>query len=197
MDSKVSSIERGLKVPVPLCHLQLPTKQKLLHGWRIAVKDCYDIRGIRTSLGNKAYYELFPPALQTSEALRILCDVGGTIVGKTRLCSLISKEDPTEAIDYAAPFNPRADGYQAPSGSSTGSSAAISSYPWLDLTIGTDSGFCIPSEEVIFLSLLANGSGRRPSNVHGCFGLRPTHGVISSEGLFPSFPSVISVSLSI
>jgi Asp-tRNA(Asn)/Glu-tRNA(Gln) amidotransferase A subunit family amidase len=150
LDCKVSSVERCLNVPVPLCHFKLPTEQKLLHGWRIAVKDCFDMRGIRTSLGSKAYYELFPPALQTAEALRALCDAGGTIVGKTRLCSLVSKEDPTEAIDYAAPFNPRADGYQAPSGSSTGSSVAISSYPWIDLTIGTDSEFCMPFEEVLF-----------------------------------------------
>lgn len=107
---------------LPVNYLLL-TEQKPLHGWWIVVKDC-----IRTSLGSKAYYDLFVPALQTAEALRALCRAGGTIVGTTRLSSLISKEDPTEAIDYAAPFNPRADGYQFPSGSSTGSAAAISSY---------------------------------------------------------------------
>lgn len=48
-------------------------------------------------------------------------------------------EEPTEYIDYQAPWNPRADKYQSPGGSSSGSAAAIASYDWLDIAIGTDS----------------------------------------------------------
>lgn len=51
---------------------------------------------------------------------------------------MIGKEEPTEATDYHAPFNPRADGYQSPAGSSSGSAAAVATYDWLDFAIGTD-----------------------------------------------------------
>jgi Asp-tRNA(Asn)/Glu-tRNA(Gln) amidotransferase A subunit family amidase len=53
--------------------------------------------------------------------------------------SLANWEEPTEYIDYQAPWNPRADRYQSPGGSSTGSASAIAAYDWLDIAIGTDS----------------------------------------------------------
>lgn len=65
------------------------------------------------------------------------------MVDKTRLSSLISKEHPTEAVDYSAPSHPRGDGYQSPAGSSSDSAAAIGSYDWLDVAIGTDSEYSI------------------------------------------------------
>jgi len=52
---------------------------------------------------------------------------------------MISREDPVEAVDFQAPWNPRGDGYQSPVGSSSGSAAGIASYDWLDVTIGSDS----------------------------------------------------------
>jgi hypothetical protein len=41
-------------------------------------------------------------------------------------------------VDYLAPFNARGDGYQDPGSSSAGPGAAIGTYPWLDLALGTD-----------------------------------------------------------
>jgi hypothetical protein len=52
---------------------------------------------------------------------------------------MISREEPVEATAFQAPFSPRGDGYQSPVGSSSGSAAAIASYEWLDLPIGSDS----------------------------------------------------------
>ena len=52
--------------------------------------------------------------------------------------SLANWEEPTEYIDYQAPWNPRADRYQSPGGSSTGSATAIAADDWLDIAIGTD-----------------------------------------------------------
>lgn len=60
-------------------------------------------------------------------------------MSKTRLSSLSSKEDPTEAVDYSAPLNPRGDGYQSPAGSSSSSAAAIGSFDWLDIAVGPNS----------------------------------------------------------
>lgn len=59
--------------------------------------------------------------------------------------------------------------YQKPSSSSTGSAAASAAYPWLDFTIGTDTG----------------GSIRHPAGVCGTYGFRPSLNIISGEGVFP------------
>jgi Asp-tRNA(Asn)/Glu-tRNA(Gln) amidotransferase A subunit family amidase len=88
---------------------------------------------------NKAYYELYPPATSTARAIQILYDAGAVIVGTTKLASFAATEEPVECIDWQAPWNPRADGYQSPAGSSSGSGVAIAAYPWLDISIGSDS----------------------------------------------------------
>ncbi|KAK0512827.1 hypothetical protein JMJ35_004844 [Cladonia borealis] len=99
------------------------TKEKPLCNMRIAVKDIFKIEGIRTSVCNKAYYELYPPATETAGCIKILEEAGATIVGTTKLASFAATEEPLECIDFQAPWNPRADGYQSPAGSSSGSGA--------------------------------------------------------------------------
>ena len=110
-----------------------------LANWRVAVKDNFTIRGVRTSLCNRAYYELYQPATETAECLRRLFRRGAVIVGTTKLASFAATEEPLECIDFQAPWNPRADGYQSPAGSSSGSAVTIASYPWIDIAIGSDS----------------------------------------------------------
>ena len=114
------------------------------------------------------------------------------MLGKTRMNSLISKEDPIEAVEYQAPFNFRGDGYQSPAGSSSGSAAAIASYGRLDVAIGTDCESCITFNDLFLRrTSSANGSGRIPAIVNGCFGLRITHGLLGTDGLVPSFTYVV------
>lgn len=69
-------------------------------------------------------------------------------------------------FDYLAPFNPRGDGYQKPSSSSTGSAVACAGYNWLDFSIGTDTG----------------GSIRHPAGVNGVYGTRPSLNAVISRG---------------
>ena len=114
-----------------------PTKP--LSGWRVAVKDVFDLEGVKTSLGNRAYLQLYPPAANSADAVKAITDKGAVVVGKTKLSMLLSREEPAEAVDFQAPWNPRGDGYQAPGGSSNGSAAAVAAYDWLDIGIGTDS----------------------------------------------------------
>lgn len=83
-----------------------------------------------------------------------------------RVCYMASANQPTR-FDYLAPFNPRGDGYQVPSSSSTGSAVASAAYTWLDFTIGTDTG----------------GSIRHPAGVNGTYGLRPSLSAVSSTGV--------------
>ena len=77
-------------------------------------------------------------------------------------------------VDYHSPFNPRGDGYQDPSSSSSGPGAGEGSYPWLDLGLGSDTG----------------GSIRGPSQVQGLFGNRPSHGLVSLDGVMPLAPQL-------
>ncbi|KAF6231500.1 hypothetical protein HO173_010252 [Letharia columbiana] len=83
---------------------------------------------------------------------------GAHVVAMTKLSSMIGREEPTEATNYHAPFNPRGDGYQSSAGSSSGSAAAVATYDWLDFAFGTDT----------------TGSARRSALVKGIFQMRPT-----------------------
>ena len=80
---------------------------------------------------------------------------------------------------YAAPLNPRGDTFQKPSSSSTGSAVACAAYPWLDFTVGTDSG----------------GSIRHPAGVCGTYGFRPSLNLISGEGVFSITPLLDTVGI--
>ena len=105
----------------------------------MGVKELYFLRGLRMTLSNRAYYAVSTPAEHTAPAIQKLIDAGAIMVGSTKCSSMISREDPIEATDFQAPWNPRGDGYQSPVGSSSGSAAGIASYDWLDFTIGSDS----------------------------------------------------------
>lgn len=69
-----------------------------------------------------------------------LIDVGVLFVGKAKLSSLISREEPSESIfvEFPVPENPRGDFMQSPAGSSSGSAAAVAAYDWLDFALGSD-----------------------------------------------------------
>lgn len=120
---------------------------------------------------NKAYLEFYPPAKATAKAIAHVVGGGASIVGKTKLSSFLSREEATESVDYQTAWNPRADGYQTPGGSSSGSAVAVAAYDWIDIGIGTDT----------------NVSIRRPAQCNGVFGLRPSQGVFSQDGMFAVF----------
>lgn len=147
------------------------TDSQPLQGLRFAVKDVYRLRGLKTSLCNAAYLDMSSPAEKTATIVQNTLDAGARIVGMTKLSSMIGKEEPTEAVDYPAPFNPRGDGYQSPAGSSSGSAAAVAAYDWLDFAIGTDT----------------TGSARRPALVNGVFQMRPSYDAASLAGIVPVF----------
>ena len=186
------------KIAVP-SRLYVATSPKCpLAGWRIAVKDNFQIKEIPTSICNRAYYELNDTPQDTAACIKILIEAGAVIAGTTKLASFAATEEPVECIDWPAPWNPRADGYQSPAGSSSGSGAAIASYDWLDITIGSDSKSSerhntprITCEWTYhWLGYIASGSGRRPGHWNGCFAMRPTHSLLPRKGFIPSFEQV-------
>lgn len=128
---------------------------KPLRGTRFAIKDIFDVEGLRVTAGNRAFYSVSRPAPATSPVIQRLLDVGAELTGTLRLGSLIAREEPTESIDFHAPFNPRGDGYQSAWSSSGGSGAAIAAYDWLDFTIAQDSkkNFSLASGKLLISSL--------------------------------------------
>ncbi|KAL8666922.1 MAG: hypothetical protein Q9202_001162 [Teloschistes flavicans] len=139
--------------------------------WRIAVKDAFDVQGVKTSMYDKAYLEVYPPATLTTRSIINVMDGGASVLGKTKLSSFLSREEATGFIDYQAACNPRADGYQTTGGSSSGSAVAVAAYEWIDIGMGSDT----------------NGSIKRPAQYNGVFGLRPSQGVFPHYGMFTEF----------
>ena len=107
------------------------------------MKDNIDIAGHKTTLCNRAWEDLYPAKIKNAACVQVLLDAGAIIVGKIKLQAMIMREEPLEAVEFTAPFNPRGDGYQVPSGSSHGSAVAMDAYDWLDFSIGSDSSCLI------------------------------------------------------
>ncbi|KAJ5725391.1 uncharacterized protein N7483_006748 [Penicillium malachiteum] len=126
----------GNAVPSKI-HASLSTAP--LAGVRIGVKDIFDLKGLRSSLGSLPYYELYPPCQRTADTVTCLISMGAEVVGKLAMSAFALQEHPMQSVDYQAPVNPQADGYQIPGGSSSGVAAAIASYESLDLALVTDS----------------------------------------------------------
>lgn len=133
------SFPQSLQVAVSSRLHSPPSAEEPLRGKRIGVKELFALRGLRMALSNRAHYAVSCPAPATAPAIQKVLDAGAILIGSTKCSSMISREDPVEAVDFQAPFNPRGDGYQSPVGSSSGSAAAIAAYDWLDFAIGTDS----------------------------------------------------------
>ncbi len=128
------------QVAVPSRLYTPQSAEQPLGGRRISIKDNFKIAGIKTTQSNRAFVELYGPETETAEFVVHLIQLGAVVVGKTKMCAFASSEEATDQwIDFHAPFNPRGDGYQSPSGSTTGGAAALAAYPWLDYSVGTDS----------------------------------------------------------
>ncbi|KAI1131680.1 amidase signature domain-containing protein [Nemania abortiva] len=143
-----------------------------LRGIRFTVKDNYHVRGMKTTLGNRAYFETYPTQDSNAAVVTKLLNAGAHLVGKTHLSSFSMMEHPTQSVDYQAPFNPRGDGYLIPGGSSSGGASSIASYDWLDIAVCSDT----------------TGSSRIPALQTGIFGFRPSTNSIPNDGLVMAWP---------
>ncbi|KAF9890488.1 hypothetical protein FE257_005893 [Aspergillus nanangensis] len=162
-------------VAVPSRLYYTPTVAKPLAGLRLGVKDIFHIHGLKTSGGSRSYYSLYGVQNITAPSIQRLFDLGAVLVGKTGTVQFANGDRPTaDWVDFHCPFNPRGDGYQAPGGSSSGSGAAIGSYEWLDLAVGSDTG----------------GSMRSPAASQGIFGNRPSTGAITLDHVLPLSPAL-------
>ncbi|OOF90661.1 hypothetical protein ASPCADRAFT_58797 [Aspergillus carbonarius ITEM 5010] len=160
-------------VGVPSRIYYTPTAEKPLAGVRVGVKDIYSLAGVRQSNGNRAWYNLYAENNATGTAVSRLIDAGAVIVGLQKPSQFANGETATaDWVDLHSPFNPRGDGYQDPSSSSSGAGASIGSYEWLDLALGSDTG----------------GSIRNPAEVQGVYGSRPSHGLVELDHVMSMSP---------
>ncbi|RKR07498.1 amidase [Kushneria sinocarnis] len=140
-----------------------------LAGLRLAVKDLFDVKGRVTGAGNPDWRGEQTPAGQDASAVAVLRAAGACFVGKTQTDELAYSLNGAN-MHYGTPLNPAAPD-RLPGGSSSGSAVAVAQGE-ADIGLGTDTG----------------GSIRVPASYNGLFGLRPSHGVMATEGLVPLAP---------
>lgn len=141
-----------------------------LAGLSFAVKDLFDVAGLPTLGGTPDWNPGRIPAERHAWAVGALLDAGAAMVGKT-VTDEVSLGIMGENRHHGPVANPRAPG-RVPGGSSSGSAAAVAA-GLCDLALGTDTG----------------GSVRVPASFCGLFGIRPTHGRLSTAGMLPQAPS--------
>ena len=161
-------------VAVPSRLYSRPTAEKPLAGTRLSIKDNIKLKGVQTSHQNRSYLETYGPDEESAEYIQKLLELGSIIVGKTKLGAFASAEDPPlQWVDFPCSWSPRGDGYQQPLGSTTGGVTSIVGYPWLDISIGTDT----------------TGSIRAPAAHNGAWGIRTSSGKAASfRGMLPNCP---------
>ncbi|MGJ4950235.1 amidase [Bradyrhizobium sp. HKCCYLS20291] len=151
-----------------------PHRSGPLSGLSFAVKDLFDVAGEVTGCGNPDWAATHAAAEADAWAVDTLLGAGAALTGKTITDEIslgllgINRFDGT-------PLNPLARD-RVPGGSSSGSASAVAG-GLVDVALGTDSG----------------GSVRTPASFCGIYGLRPTHGRISVEGLMTQAPSFDTV----
>lgn len=141
-----------------------------LTGLTVAIKDLFDVAGLKTGNGSPAWLADTEPASVHAPVVADLLDAGGRFVGKT-LTDEMAWSLNGENAHYGTPKNVAAPG-RIPGGSSAGSAAAVAG-GLVDFALGSDTG----------------GSVRLPASYCGIWGLRPTHGRISLEGAMALAPS--------
>lgn len=163
----------GVFVPGPRMTMA-PTAAGPLSGLTFAVKDLIDVAGVRTGGGNPDWLKAQVPAATSAPVVAALLAAGARLNGKTTTDELAFGLEGTN-VHYGMPVNPVCPD-RLPGGSSSGSGVAVAAR-LVDFALGTDTG----------------GSVRVPSSFVGVFGFRPTHGVVSLEGVVPFSPSYDTV----
>jgi aspartyl-tRNA(Asn)/glutamyl-tRNA(Gln) amidotransferase subunit A len=137
---------------------------RALRGIPIAIKDLFDVEGVRTTAGSKFFADNI--ANQDAFVVEKLKQSGAIINGKTNTHEIalgITGNNP----HYGTARNPW-NIERIPGGSSSGSAIAVATGMALG-ALGTDTG----------------GSIRIPASLCGIVGFKPTRGRVSTRGVFP------------
>src|SRR5947208_9793964 len=137
-------------------------------GIPLAVKDLLDTAGLTTTYGSAIFVDHVPA--KSATAVERLEAAGYADVGKTNLHEF-AYGITSENTHFGTVPNPVAPGRIA--GGSSGGSAAALAAGLADAALGTDSG----------------GSIRIPAACCGVVGLKPTYGLVPTDGIFPLAPT--------
>lgn len=129
-----------------------------LHGIPVGIKDIYDTKGLKTTMGSPLFANNIPNT--DSAVVARLREAGAIILGKTETTEF-AYLDPAPTKN---PWNTE----HTPGGSSSGSAAAVSAQ-MCALAFGTQTG----------------GSVMRPASFCGITAIKPTHDLLSREGIYP------------
>jgi aspartyl-tRNA(Asn)/glutamyl-tRNA(Gln) amidotransferase subunit A len=147
---------------------QLPengaSSSNTLRGIPLAIKDLFDMAGVRTTIGSKFFADNI--AQQDAFVVEKLKQAGAILMGKTNTHEIalgITGNNP----HYGTARNPW-DTARIPGGSSSGSAIAVATGMSLG-ALGSDTG----------------GSIRIPASLCGVVGFKPTFGRVSLRGVFP------------
>jgi amidase len=143
-----------------------PTGVGNLQEMSFAVKDVFAIKGNTSGAGNPDWLRTHAPADQNAESIDRLLQQGARLTGTTQTDELMYSLN-GENFHYGTPVNPKAPN-RIPGGSSSGSAVAVSA-GMVDFALGTDTG----------------GSIRIPAAYCGIYGFRPTHGLVTMNGIIP------------
>jgi aspartyl-tRNA(Asn)/glutamyl-tRNA(Gln) amidotransferase subunit A len=141
-----------------------------LAGVPFAVKNLFDVEGVTTIAGSKIRRDA-APAAQDATAVRRLTAAGAVLVGALNMDEF-AYGFVTENAHDGPTHNPH-DLTRIAGGSSGGSAAAVAA-GLVPLSLGSDT----------------NGSIRIPASLCGVFGLKPTYGRLSRQGVFPFVESL-------
>ena len=135
-----------------------------LKGKTVAIKDNVMVAGV-PMMNGASTLEGFVPDVDATIVTRLL-DAGATIKGKAT-CEYFCLSGGSHTSAPAPVKNPRKPTHSA-GGSSSGSGALLAAGE-VDLAIGGDQG----------------GSIRMPAAYSGCYGMKPTHGLVPYTGVMP------------
>lgn len=134
-----------------------------LHGIPVVLKDNIDTADMPTTAGSFMLKGSIPP--DDAFLTKKLRDAGAILLAKVNMSEFASG-GALNSLDGPT-YNPH-DPARTPSGSSGGTGAAIAA-AYAVVGLGTDTG----------------GSVRGPSSANGIVGLKPTHGLLSRDGIIP------------
>lgn len=145
-----------------------------LAGLRLAVKNNVDVAGFATTAGCPTYAT--GPAAADATAVARLREAGATVVGVTNLDQFA-----TGLVGQRSPYGGVRDARREThvSGGSSAGSAVVVALGEADIAIGTDTA----------------GSGRVPAAFQGLVGIKPTLGVVSTDGVVPACRSWDAVTI--
>lgn len=135
-----------------------------LQGKTVAIKDNVCVAGV-PMMNGASTLKGYTPDIDATIITRLL-DAGATITGKAH-CEYFCLSGGSHTNATGPVHNPHKRGHSA-GGSSSGSGALVGAGE-VDMAIGGDQG----------------GSIRMPASFCGCYGMKPTHGLVPYSGVMP------------